>query len=121
MKYEIYKNLPKEEQKAVRDGYKNTKQGNLILKKINKLFIYSIIYFVLSIILCILLVLNVFNKWFIIVDVALFIGSIVFFIGHYNLKMQQYCKYINICHRLADLKEEQEKNKLKKKKKKIKE
>ena len=105
MKYEIYKNLPKEEQKAVRDGNKSTKQGD----------------FILSIILCILLVLGIFNKWYIIIDVALFISSIVFYIGHYNLKMQQYCKYINICHRIADLKEEQEKKKLKKKKKKKKE
>jgi polyferredoxin len=116
MKYEIYKNLSKEEKKAVKIGYLNTKKGDYILKKINRLLIYSIIYLILGIVLSILLYLDYFNKLFIILAVALFICSIVFYIGHYNLKMQQYCKYINLCHKLAEVKAKQLEDRKKKKK-----
>jgi len=107
MKYEIYKNLSKEEKKLVRENYRKTKKGDYILKKINKLLVYSIIYLVLGIILSILLVLKQINWYFIFMDIVLYICFIVFIIGYYNLKMQQYCKYIFICKKLEDMKKEE--------------
>lgn len=118
MKYEIYKSLSKEDKKKVRDGYSSTKRGDHVLKKINKLLIYSIVYGILAIIITILLITGFLGWSFIILDVGLIICCIVFSIGHYNLKMQQFCSYITICKRFEQLKENNDKNNSKKKKKK---
>jgi ABC-type transport system involved in Fe-S cluster assembly fused permease/ATPase subunit len=114
MKYEIYKSLSKEDKKRVRDGYASTKKGDYVLKKINRLLVYSIIYLILAIVITYLLIIDYLGWSFIILDVGLIICFIVFSIGHYKLKMETFCRYINVVKQYEELKQ---KNLSKKKKK----
>ena len=104
MKYEIYKKLTKEEKKKIKLEYLKTKKGDDLIRRYNRITFTGILCIAISILLVYLLITD--YDWF---YIPLLVFSIicapVFLIGQYNLRMQQYCQFINLKKKASSHKE----------------
>jgi len=96
MKYEIYKNLSKEEKKKVRLEYLKTKKGDDLMKRYNRLTFTGILCIILALLLIYLLIFQDYEWYYILLTIGLLICAPIFLIGQYNLRMQQYCRFITL-------------------------
>lgn len=104
MKYEIYKSLSIEEQEEVRKGYVSTKKGEEVMKKFNRLYIYSVVYLLIAIVLLVGFFLDWFKWYYLIFAGVLVIVGVYFVFAVRRLKLEQYCKYIQICNKVNEIK-----------------
>lgn len=96
MKYEIYLNLSKEEQKKVREDFKKTVRGYELTKRYNRLVVTGTLCLLLAFALIIMLVFYELEWYYILLFIGLVICGPLFLIGQYNLRMQQYCRFIKL-------------------------
>jgi len=96
MKYGLYKELSKEEQKKIRKEYEKTKKGYDLTKRLNRLIVTGSLCAILAITATILLIIGYLEWYFILITIGLYICAPLFLIGQYKLRMQLYCRFIKL-------------------------
>ena len=85
-----YYSLSKEERKKITEDFYKTEFGNMIKKRLDRVFIIGIMSFIVSILFFII------NKniWDIISAVSLLIASFVFIIGSFKVRIDKINNYL---------------------------
>lgn len=90
-----YQELNKKERKYARLEFYGTEYGQLLKIRLNRLFIYSVLLFIIGIyfIVCVFLKIN--SIFYMIYGVGLVITSIGFMVGRYKLLFRSVNNYLN--------------------------